>query len=99
VQGFLRELRNPMATALSVAGVTALVGGAISYLGILVKLELQMGQVHTKLDEVHTSVKDLSSSLDRKLDLFLDQSTNDRWYNLCLMGLGSTLMYMAAKPR
>jgi hypothetical protein len=91
VQGFLRELRAPVATALSVAGVTALVGSAILSWMKLAKLEL-------KVDQAQESVKDLSSRVDEKLNRFLRQSTNERWFDRIVMGLGAAALYMAAKP-
>jgi hypothetical protein len=109
VQGFLRELQAPVEAAFLVVGVAAVVGGTISCWCKLDKLECsaatmqksfadldtKIGSLDAKMDLLGTR---LNSTLDEILASILTQRANDRWYNLCLVGLGGTVVYMAAKP-
>jgi hypothetical protein len=63
------------------------------------KVAKSIADLDAKVESLATEMEEFGSLVHSKVDQFLRQSGSDRWYNLCLVGLGGTVVYMAAKPR
>jgi hypothetical protein len=62
------------------------------------KVAKSIADLDAKVGSLATEMEEFGSVVDSKVDKFLRQSGSDRCYILCLVGLGGTALYMAAKP-
>ena len=99
----LEQLVLLIVTAVVAVSATAGIMAIGSWLG---KLEgavdaigSRLGKLEEGQDKLGQKIDKLAATMDRKIDKLAQQLRGERTYNLCMLGLGGTTLYMILNRR